>query len=134
MVRDLPEDVVVAAPADQEAQGNFGKAKRGIVYSTRFKRTRSPRFHRLVMAIVRDLFENQEKYTDMEVFRAVIKLKCGWVFEEPIITESGTTHWVVKPTDWTNCGEDEFREFFEKLKPIVIDKLGQEGLDQYGAI
>jgi len=128
---DLDPEVKVLAPANQGTQDMFGKSKRDTAYNVTYKRSRSPRFHAFVMKIIRDMFENQEQYKDMEVFRTIIKIKCGWVYDEPILFADGHVQWAVKPTDWSNCGEDEFREFFSKLKPIILEKLGQAGMDQY---
>lgn len=132
----LNYDTIVLAPADYATSERLHKshAKADHVYAVRYKRSRSPRFHSFVMAIIRDMFENQREdrvvYKDEEVFRAKIKLEAGWVYDTPIVDDSGV-HWQVKPTDWTNCGEEEFREFLEKLKPVMVARLGEESLDRY---
>ena len=137
---DLKENYRVLVPSSRESEESFEKVKLNTDYSVQFKKTRSPRFHKLVMRVIRDLFENQETYSSEEVFRAVIKLSCGWVEEEPIVMGDGSTQFVVKPTnfsDWNvrdkqkDSQEIEFEKFFDKLKVIVYNRLGQEGLDRY---
>jgi hypothetical protein len=128
---NLDPEVVVLVPAGRETEDAFRKANREKVYNVKYSRSRSPQFHKFVMAIIGDLFDNQETYTEKEVFRTIIKLQCGWVYDDPIVRADGTLQWVVKPTNWTNCGEDEFREFFDKLKPIIIAKLGEQAVDEY---
>lgn len=123
---------VVCVPNNEPTEIEFKKRNgSGKTYNAVIKRARSPKFHNLVMRVIRDLFENQDTYSDIEVFRVVIKLKCGWVYEEPVVTGKGQVQWVPKPTDWSNCDEDEFREFFDKLKPIVWEKLGEEAWSRY---
>ena len=128
---DLKENYRVLVPSSRESEESFEKVKLNTDYSVQFKKTRSPRFHKLVMRVIRDLFENQETYSSEEVFRAVIKLSCGWVEEEPIVMGDGSTQFVVKPTNFSDCDEIEFEKFFDKLKVIVYNRLGQEGLDRY---
>ena len=131
----LPAEGMVLVGWKGSDQVKLEKCKAGVVYAVQTKRQRNPAHHDLVMAFLRGMFANQEQYKDFDVYRAHVKLKCAWVYDEPLISEdTGAVQWVVRPTDWGNCGEDEFSEFHDKLKAYAGENFGWEFVAQYESI
>ena len=75
-------------PVDAQSEENISKCKQGAVYQIVPRRSNNPDFHRKVMRLVRDLYENQEAIESEKAFEAALKVKCGWVeestFEVPV--------------------------------------------------
>jgi len=127
---DMPRDAIVMAPYGEASEAKFHRAKRDKSYRFEYKTARSAREHNFVMAIIRDMFENQDEYESERAFRTRIKIEAGWIYEDPVIID-GVAHIQVKPTNWSDCGHDEFQEFKKSFIPVVYKRLGQAGLDRW---
>jgi hypothetical protein len=75
---------------------------------------RSGRFHAFHRAILRAIFERQERYPTIEALHDFLKLRCWhveWVDGKP----------VPRSTDFDHCSEDEIREFNARLQHLMHD-------------
>jgi hypothetical protein len=81
---------------------------------------RGGRFHRRHRAILRNLFDRQERFSDIDVMHDWLKLKCWhveWIDGKP----------KPKTTNFDGCSESEIREFNAKL----TDLIGQPWAQRY---
>lgn len=126
---DLDAEHIVLAGWDAESRANIAKCKEGIAYYIDPKRDNDPRFHRMVMAKIATLYENQEEYNSKNVFRDALKLAIGWVEEESIsdaCPECGAAlvRFVTKPLKFAECSQEEREEFYTLLEPYYGEKIG----------
>jgi len=81
---DYPMDgvpVAMLVAADRDSHENIQRCKRDVTYRIVPKRDNNADFHRKVMRLLRDLYENQEQFDSEDVHREYVKLQCGWVHE-----------------------------------------------------
>ena len=78
------EPVIVLVAADPDSYERIAKCKKGVKYRVEPKRDNNSDFHRLVMRLLRDLYEAQEQFDSEDVHREYVKLQCGWVYEARI--------------------------------------------------
>ena len=81
---DYPMDgvpVAMLVAADRDSHENIQRCKRDVTYRIVPKRDNNADFHRKVMRLLRDLYENQEQFDSEDVHREYVKLQCGWVEE-----------------------------------------------------
>ena len=130
---DYPMDgmtVPMLVGADPESSENLRKCKQDAIYRIVPKRDNNPMFHRKVMRLLRDLFENQGGIEHEEVFREYVKIQCGWV-NGSFIDDKGAVQWATKPLTFDGCSQDEREEFWDKLKNYAAPILGHAVVESY---
>ena len=80
-----PEIGVYAVPANEFTAEEFASFPTNSQYKANITKPRNPDFHRKGFALIKLIFDNQEKYTSFEALRTELKLLCGW-YEEHIRT------------------------------------------------
>lgn len=123
----------VLVGTDDESRQNIAKCRDGVVYRIVPKRDNNPQFHRKVMRLIRDLYENQESIEQEEMFHEYVKLKCGWVMGM-IIGPDGVQQYVTKPLSFDKCDQAEREAFWESLKRYAGPILGWEHVQSYEGI
>jgi len=81
---DYPMDgtqVAVLVAADADSYERISKCKKGKTYKIDPKLDNNADFHRLVMRLLRDLYEAQEQFDSEDLHREYVKLQVGWVYE-----------------------------------------------------
>ena len=124
----------VLVPAGQYSEELANKLNKEKAYRVKTYTETNPRFHNLVMVTLRDLWDNDPgDFKSERVFRTQIKLRIGWVEDDPIFDNDGNAQWVVRPLDLLRCKQEEKQEFYELLLPYVEERLGREYSGMAGA-
>jgi hypothetical protein len=88
-----------------------GTAPAGEYFTVTIKRRRNSKFHRLIMKVLTTVFEAQEQFTDLKIFRAFISMGAGHVDYVP--NADGELCAIPKSLSFEDCSEDEARIYFE---------------------
>ena len=88
------------------------------------KKNRNPRNHKRFFAFVKQAFDMQEFYEEIEVFRKVLQLKAG--FFDLVISEKGKNVYLPKSISWDELDEIEFRELFNRVVNAFIRDFGDK--------
>jgi hypothetical protein len=126
-------DEPVLVGTDDESRQNIGKCRDGVIYKIVPKRDNNPQFHRKVMRLIRDLYENQELIESEEMFHEYVKLQCGWVIGT-IVGPDGVERYVTRSLSFEKCCQEEREKFWETLKNYASPILGHEHVQSYEGI
>ena len=118
----------VLAPFDDAAAQRMAKIKTNEVVRAEITKPRNLLFHKKFMALVRLVFENQERYNSIEDLLVEFKLKVGHYKEH--ITTDGKIVYVPKSISFSQMDEYEFNEFYNKALNVLgkIIKVDSETL------
>lgn len=119
LIKKIDGSFIPAYPADhQEA----AKIKPGE--EVRATRTRNPDLHRKLFAMLRLGFENQDKFTNIDIYRQVLTMKAGFV------------HWVKGtdgreypfPASWSFDSMDQtsFEKLYEAILEVICRETGSD--------
>jgi hypothetical protein len=104
-----------ATDQDKRAWRRFVRALHeagsGEYFTITIKRQRSSAFHRLSMAVMTAVFKAQERFDNFDVFRAFVKIGAGFV--DLIPDPAGGVRAVPKSQSFSECSEDDMREFHQ---------------------
>jgi hypothetical protein len=80
-------------------------------------------FHKMHRAVLTRLFDSQDRYTDEDVLHDWLKLKCWFVTwgEGP----RGTPIPIPRSTKFSECSEDDIREFHKKMEALLHEPATQ---------
>ena len=118
----------VLAPFDDADAQRMAKIKTNEVVRAEITKPRNLLFHKKFMALVRLVFENQERYNSIEDLLVEFKLKVGNYKEH--ITTDGKIVYVPKSISFSQMDEYEFNEFYNKALNVLgkIIKVDSETL------
>jgi len=118
-------------PSDAASVEAYETLKRGE-YIVEIKEERNPRFHRLAFALIKAMFDNQERFTNFEDFRRELKIMTGSY--EDYIRHNGDV--VLIPKSWSFAVMDdiEFHEIYNKLLTIAERRYGSAFVNQFETI
>lgn len=95
----------------------LAKIKANEIVRAEITKPRNILFHKKFMALVRLVFDNQEKYTTIEDLLVEFKLKAGHYTEH--ITTKGKIIYIPKSISFGAMDEYEFGEFYTKALNIL---------------
>lgn len=116
-------------PAYDTEHVEYEKLKKGNFYKVKIEVARNPEHHRKGFKLINQLFDNQDKYTNLDDFMFEIKLLTGWVVRH--VRLDGEVTYREKPLNFADCDQLEFEEFYERLIDVAIQKFKFEGIDAY---
>jgi len=86
------------------------------------KKTRNYEFHKKGMKLLTLAFDNQDKYSNFEIFRQVLTMKAGFInWTED---KNGKPFPLPKSLSFENMDEIEFQKWYETIKEIVSKEIG----------
>lgn len=115
----------VLLPSSEDTEIAMQKIANGEEFLIEVKKARNIKFHKKAFALLKVVFENQERYATLEDMRVEFKLKAG-LYDEHITTK-GKMIYVPKSMSFESMDELEFNELYSKfidiaLKHFAIDK------------
>lgn len=127
MKRKKGESVLVPMSAAEEEL--LRKIPEHVPLKVKIKRPRNPNHFRLFMALLRFVFEQQEKYDVIEHLRDAILIDAGLYTH--FIKESGEIVYIPIDLSFDNVGEDEFKIIKSKMIDVILRKylVGQTAED-----
>lgn len=105
-------------PANKEAIKKLNKVKVGDSVLIDYKAKRNPLFHRKGFALLNLIFQNQDRYTNLEDLRVEFRLKAGFYSEH--ITTKGKLIYIPKSMSFAEMDENEFEELYSKFIDIAL--------------
>lgn len=92
----------------------------GDVLRAELKKPRNPRFHKLVMALLQLVLDNQEGLQTIDQLLTVVKIKLGRA--QPFIDSAkGKTYWVPESISFDAMDDGQFAEFWKDLCTLVAN-------------
>lgn len=111
----LPNGLV--EPSDK-AREKLKNIKNDEVFLIDFKPKRNVLFHRKMFAMLKVVFLNQDKYSNMEHLRTELKLKSGW-YNEHISQKQGIIY-IPKSMDFSSMDAIQFEDIYQKFIDIAL--------------
>ena len=105
-------------PSSEKAIKIFNKVQIGDEILIDFKAKRNTQFHKKGFALLNLVFQNQDRYSNMEDLRTEFKLKAGYYSEH--ITTKGKIIYVPKSMAFSEMDENEFDELYSKFIDIAL--------------
>tara|TARA_R100000329_G_scaffold128789_2_gene107637 strand:+ start:599 stop:1099 length:501 start_codon:yes stop_codon:yes gene_type:complete len=96
----------------------LARMKLGDLVTCEIKKVRSPEQHRMFFALLKTIFENQERYASMEALLDAVKIYAGHYEEHQFPQNSGMFHKRLGKTMVVLDVEDITPEQLEKLREI----------------
>lgn len=101
---------------------NFKKVRRNHPIEIEIKVKRNYKFHKKFFALINMVFENQEVFTDFELFRKELTILSG--FYNEYVTFDGEVKRDAKSISFSSMDELEFSELYQKFVDTVIVLMG----------
>jgi hypothetical protein len=110
------------APADEESRLLGRKFKRDEIYRADVVKPRSYQHHKLCMALLNLTYQNQERYTNFEIFRKAVALAAGHC--EVIPTIDGELLTIPGSLSYDALDEVEFTQVMAAMMTVCCGILG----------
>lgn len=110
--------------ADNPISAEFiASMKHGEVVMATIRRPRNVRHHRMFMAIVQAVFENQTRYATFNQVLNAVKIGCGYYDLFTLPGKIPVQVCVPKSLAFGNMPQDEFDQFYAKAVSYVLAEL-----------
>ena len=116
-------------PTDLESLEALQSLTPGELVEVRIVKARNLEFHKKFMALVRLVFENQERFSNITQLLTAVKLEAGWYEDGPVVR--GVPSYIPKSISFGKMTAAEFFTFYnEALEAIVrlLPHLNAAGL------
>jgi hypothetical protein len=100
----------------------FKKVRRNFPVEIEVKVKRNYKFHKKFFALLNMVFENQEVFTDFELFRKELTILSGFYTE--YVTFDGEVKREAKSISFASMDEIEFGDLYQKFADTVILLMG----------
>lgn len=108
-------------PATDKDAEIYNALRIGDYIYVEYRRPRNPQHHRKMMALLRIVLENQEKYATIEHVLLEIKLRLGWYEEH--VRLSGEVILVPKSIAFASMDQDTFALFYNRTVTVVLEEF-----------
>ncbi len=107
------------APSDELSEQRTKRIPLGEIVRAEIKKGRNVLFHRKYFALLNLVFQNQDKYKNLEDLLVEIKLKIGYYTEH--ITTKGIVIYVPKSISFAGCDQSTFEEIYSKTIDVCLE-------------
>lgn len=115
-------------PIDAAGQEYVDSLAAGEIVRGTFKKDRNPGHHRKFFALLKLVFENQDKYLSQEGLRFAIAVASGYCDE--IALDGNKVTFKPKSINWASMDQQEFNTFYKSALQAIPRLLPQfEGID-----
>ena len=105
----------------------------GEVIRVKLFKDRNPGHHRLFFALLRCIYNSQEKYLSQEALRFAITIQAGWVDEIKLTGDRVALR--PKSIAWGSMDQHEFRDYYDAALRAIPELLPQfAGVDIEGML
>ena len=105
-------------PSSEKSIKIFNKVKIGDEVLVDYKAKRNTQFHKKGFALLNLVFQNQDRYTNLEDLRVEFRLKAGCYTEH--ISMSGIIVYIPKSMAFSEMCDNEFNELYSKFIDIAL--------------
>lgn len=113
--------LVPAHACDEEAMGAL---RFGSMYKADFKKARNPQHNGKAFVLIKLIFDNQEKYENIEDLRTELKLQCGSYYHH--VRSDGKVIYIPKSWSFADMDQTEFEELYDRLIDVAVEQWGLE--------
>lgn len=107
------------APATADDEKKIETLRGENWYKADIRKARNPGYHRRAFALIKLIFESQERYTSIEDLLVELKLQCGWYVEH--VRHSGELIYVAKSIAFESMDQLQFERFYDRLVDVAIN-------------
>ena len=111
-------------PAYANDEEVFRKLRLGNMYKADFRKARNPDHHRKAFVLIKLIFDNQEKYKNLEDLRTELKLQCGSYRHH--IRSDGTVMYLPLSWSFADMDQTEFEKLYDRLIDVAVQDWGLE--------
>ena len=105
-------------PSSEKSIKIFNKVNIGSEILVDYKAKRNTQFHKKGFALLNLVFQNQDRYINLEDLRTEFKLKAGLYSTH--ITTKGKLIYIPKSMSFSELDENEFEELYSKFIDIAL--------------
>lgn len=115
LIKKLNNTFQVAFDSDYD---KLKKIKHGEPYEFEFKNVRNPKFHRLYFALLNMVFQNQERYNNLDHLRRDLTIEAGYY--DLRVDIHGCEVKEPKSISFASMDETEFREYYNAVLDTIV--------------
>lgn len=105
-------------PAFDSDYENFKKLPNNEVFEITYTKKRNIKFHRKFFALVKMVFDNQERYSFMEDLRNDLTIEAGYYYE--IVNIHGEEVKKAKSISFSSMDNIEFNEVYNSVVDVIV--------------
>lgn len=109
-------------PASAHDAEEFEKLRITSEYKCDLRKARNPDHHRKGFALIKLIFDSQEKYTTIEDVLTELKLLTGWYRHH--VRSNGEIVYLPKSISFADMDQTEFEEFYDRAIDVAINQYG----------
>lgn len=109
----------VLEPADDVAREYLKKIRPGQDVRVKVTRPRNSKFHRKYFSLLNVVFDNQEKYSSFDAFRAEVTMRAGFFTEHRHL--SGRVSFQPKSISFASMDELEFGDLYSRTIDVLLE-------------
>ena len=117
------------SPDSQHDEDQLKSVHTGDVVTADIKKSRNPQFHRKGFAMLKEIFDNQDSFTDFDQFRTWLQIAAGIV--DTIIGPDGKTYYKVKSLAWDKMDEIQFDKTYQAFITAAFNQGHEWVADRY---
>lgn len=109
----------IIVPAYENDEKAMGPLRCGSMYKADFRKARNPEHNAKAFVLIKMIFDNQEKYANIEDLRTELKLQCGSYTHH--VRSNGTIVYIPKSWSFADMDQTEFEELYDRLIDVAIN-------------
>ena len=110
-------------PKGEQAQEDINRLENGKEFVIDVKFNRNPAFHRLFFALIKTIFDSQDFFEDIDVFRKYIIMKSGRV--QIIDTPKGMLY-LPESIAYESMKQDDFEKLYQAIITFAVREYAQD--------
>ena len=114
----------VFLPAGEEATESMKSVENGKELVIEFHLNRNPAFHRKAFALLNTIFDNQDGFTNIKLFRAWITMKAGYVITG--YSPKGTLLFLPESLAYEKMLPEVFEKWYSDVINVAIAEYGMD--------
>lgn len=107
-------------PVDTAGEGALQKLGEGKIVSVEMKQIRNPNHHRLFMALLQIVFNNQDRYDSFDHLRTAITIAVGHCYT--VVLPDGSIGVTPRSISFAAMDQGDFNIFFDNVVGIVCQR------------
>jgi hypothetical protein len=115
LIKGLDNRFTAAYDSDHDM---LKKIKAGEVYEYEYKKPRNYKFHKKFFALINLVFQNQDRYSNMEYLRRDLIIEAGY-FDEHFDLQ-GTQQITAKSISFAKMDETEFDKLYQAVLNTIV--------------
>ena len=103
-----------------EAVEKFSKIPAGATAYWEFRREQYSKFHRKFFAMVKVIFDNQDQYSNPQMFYKVLIMLAGYC---EVLQVGNKTLFVADSVSYEKCSQSRLEKIYDKVLDVALEKF-----------